>query len=80
MMQAKFNTIEVRAISDGLFDNIEKGEATFIGRTSLCFGFHGRDDQTRQRVSGRRPPIALRAPDLQHHFNDAGAGSRKRFG
>ena len=39
VVQANFNMMDVRALSDGLFDEVVKRQAGFIGRTPLCFGF-----------------------------------------
>jgi aryl-alcohol dehydrogenase-like predicted oxidoreductase len=39
VVQANFNMMDVRAQSDGLFDEVAKRQAGFIGRTPLCFGF-----------------------------------------
>jgi aryl-alcohol dehydrogenase-like predicted oxidoreductase len=39
VVQANFNMMDVRALSDGLFDEVAKRQAGFIDRTPLCFGF-----------------------------------------
>ena len=39
VVQANFNMMDVRAQSDGLFDEVARRQAGFIGRTPLCFGF-----------------------------------------
>ena len=39
VVQANFNMMDVRALSDGLFDEVARRQAGFIGRTPLCFGF-----------------------------------------
>jgi len=39
VVQANFNMMDVRALSDGLLDEVAKRQAGFIGRTPLCFGF-----------------------------------------
>ncbi len=39
VVQANFNMMDVRVVSDGLFDEVGKRQAGFIGRTPLCFGF-----------------------------------------
>jgi aryl-alcohol dehydrogenase-like predicted oxidoreductase len=39
VVQANFNMMDVRAVSDGLLDEVAKRQAGFIGRTPLCFGF-----------------------------------------
>ncbi len=38
-MQANFNMMDVRAVGDGLLDEVARKRAGFIGRTPLCFGF-----------------------------------------
>lgn len=39
VVQANFNMMDVRAVSDGLLDEVTRRQAGFIGRTPLCFGF-----------------------------------------
>jgi aryl-alcohol dehydrogenase-like predicted oxidoreductase len=39
VVQANFNMMDVRALNDGLFEEVAKRRAGFIGRTPLCFGF-----------------------------------------
>ena len=39
VVQANFNMMDVRAITDGLLDQVARRQAGFIGRTPLCFGF-----------------------------------------
>ena len=39
VVQANFNMMDVRALSDGLLEEVAKRRAGFIGRTPLCFGF-----------------------------------------
>jgi aryl-alcohol dehydrogenase-like predicted oxidoreductase len=39
VVQANFNMMDVRAVSEGLFDEVARRQAGFIGRTPLCFGF-----------------------------------------
>lgn len=39
VVQANFNMMDVRALKGGLFDEIVRRKAGFIGRTPLCFGF-----------------------------------------
>jgi len=39
VVQANFNMMDVRAVSDGLLEEVARRQAGFIGRTPLCFGF-----------------------------------------
>ena len=39
VVQANFNMMDVRAVSDGLFEEVARRQAGFIARTPLCFGF-----------------------------------------
>lgn len=39
VVQANFNMMDVRAVTDGLLDEVARRRAGFIGRTPLCFGF-----------------------------------------
>jgi len=39
VVQANFNMMDVRALTSGLFDEVSRCQAGFIGRTPLCFGF-----------------------------------------
>ena len=39
VLQANFNMMDVRAITSGLLDEVERAGAGFIARTPLCFGF-----------------------------------------
>ncbi|MBM3647001.1 MAG: aldo/keto reductase [Alphaproteobacteria bacterium] len=39
IVQANFNMMDVRALTCGLFDEVERHKAGFIARTPLCFGF-----------------------------------------
>lgn len=39
VIQANFNMMDVRAVTGGLLDDVERLQAGFIGRTPLCFGF-----------------------------------------
>jgi aryl-alcohol dehydrogenase-like predicted oxidoreductase len=39
VVQANFNMMDVRALSDGLLEEAAERRAGFIGRTPLCFGF-----------------------------------------
>jgi len=39
VLQANFNMMDVRAITCGLLDEVERAGAGFIARTPLCFGF-----------------------------------------
>src|SRR5438477_10378556 len=39
VVQANFNMMDVRALSDGLLEEVARRQAGFIGRTPLCFGF-----------------------------------------
>jgi aryl-alcohol dehydrogenase-like predicted oxidoreductase len=39
VVQANFNMLDVRALSDGLLEEVAKHRTGFIGRTPLCFGF-----------------------------------------
>ena len=39
VVQANFSMMDVRAVSDGLFDEVARRQAGLIGRTPLCFGF-----------------------------------------
>jgi aryl-alcohol dehydrogenase-like predicted oxidoreductase len=38
-VQANFNVMDVRAVSEGLLEEVVRRQAGFIGRTPLCFGF-----------------------------------------
>jgi aryl-alcohol dehydrogenase-like predicted oxidoreductase len=39
VIQANFNMMDVRAVTDGLFEEVSRRNAGFIARTPLCFGF-----------------------------------------
>ncbi len=39
VVQANLNMMDVRAVSDGLLEEVARRQAGFIGRTPLCFGF-----------------------------------------
>jgi aryl-alcohol dehydrogenase-like predicted oxidoreductase len=39
VVQANFNMMDVRVLSDGLLEEVARRPAGFIGRTPLCFGF-----------------------------------------
>lgn len=39
VIQANFNMMDVRALTTGLFDEINRRGAGFVARTPLCFGF-----------------------------------------
>ena len=39
VVQANFNMMDVRAVSEGLLEEVARRQAGFIGRTPLCFGF-----------------------------------------
>jgi aryl-alcohol dehydrogenase-like predicted oxidoreductase len=39
VVQANFNMMDVRAVSEGLFEEVDRRHAGFIARTPLCFGF-----------------------------------------
>lgn len=39
VVQANFNMMDVRAVSEGLFEELRRRNAGFIARTPLCFGF-----------------------------------------
>jgi aryl-alcohol dehydrogenase-like predicted oxidoreductase len=39
VVQANFNMMDVRAVGDGLLEEVARRQAGFIGRTPLCFGF-----------------------------------------
>jgi aryl-alcohol dehydrogenase-like predicted oxidoreductase len=39
VVQANLNMMDVRAVSDGLLEEVAARQAGFVGRTPLCFGF-----------------------------------------
>jgi aryl-alcohol dehydrogenase-like predicted oxidoreductase len=39
VIQANFNMMDVRAVTGGLFEELNRRNAGFIARTPLCFGF-----------------------------------------
>ncbi len=39
VVQANLNMMDVRAVADGLLEEVARRQAGFIGRTPLCFGF-----------------------------------------